>query len=219
MSSLSGTAFVEPQPNRHALNGAGAGLEPRLAKPWLKTGAIAFTVARIVDLPDGSFVLSPDPKVVLRQRLLFGVAWFLVVGAGVAFVAVGVRVGQIPWPFLLGACAVWAATEVFVWRSAKPPTLKADGQEISCTSSLASWRMPRSDLESIFRGQVYLQTNKTSYWDKSYLFLGPGGKVGVRCSASDYPAGGIEEFSRRLGVPIRGDFSVQVKGGVVPESA
>jgi hypothetical protein len=54
---------------------------------------------------------------------------------------------------------------------------------------------------------------------ESYLFLGPGGKVGVRCSASDSPAGGIEELARRLGVPICGDFSVQVKGGVVPESA
>jgi hypothetical protein len=118
---------------------------------------------------------------------------------------------------LLGACVVFAATEVFVWRSAKPPTLRADAQEISCTSSIVKWRMPRSDLESIFRGQVYLQTNKVSYWDKSYLFLGSGGKVGVRCSASNYPAGGIEEFARRLGVPIRGDFSVQVKGDVVPQ--
>jgi hypothetical protein len=174
-------------------------------------------VVRIVDLPDGTIVLPPDPKRVRQQRLLVGVVWFLVVGSGVAFVALGVRVGQIPWSVLLGACVVLAATEVFVWRSAKAPTLRADAQKISCTSSLARWRMPRSDLQSIFRGQVHLQTTKTSYWDKSYLFLGSGGKVGVRCSASDYPAGGIEEFARRLGVPIRGDFSLQVKGNVVPE--
>jgi hypothetical protein len=171
---------------------------------------------RIVDFPDGSFVLRPDAKLVRQRRFLVGLLWFLVVGSGVAFIAVGVRVGQIPWPVLLGACVVLAATEVFVWRSAKPPTLKADAQEITCTSSLVKWRMPRSHLESIFRGQVYLQTNRTSYWDKSYLFLGSDGKVGVRCSASHYPEGGIEEFARRLGVPIRGDFSVQVKDGVVP---
>jgi hypothetical protein len=43
-------------------------------------------VVRIVDFPDGSIVLPPDPKRVRQQRLLFGVAWFLVVGSGVAFV-------------------------------------------------------------------------------------------------------------------------------------
>jgi len=146
------------------------------------------------------------------------VIWFLVVGSGVVFVAIGVRVGQIPWPVLLAACLVLAATEVFMLKAVKAPTLKADAQEISCTSLLVKWRLPRSDLKSIFRGQVYLQTNRTSYWDKSYLFLGSGGKVGVRCSASDYPAGGMEDFARHPGVPIRGDFGVQVKGGVVPES-
>lgn len=172
---------------------------------------------RIVELPDGSIVLPPDPKRVRQRRLLVGGAWFLVVGSCVGFVAVGVGVGQIAWPVLLGAFVVSAASEVFLLKSVKAPTLKADTQEITCTSTLVKRRMPRSDLQSIFRGQVYLQTNKTSYWDKSYLFLGSGGKVAVRCSAADYPAGGMEDFARRLGVPIRGDFSVQVKGGVVPE--
>ena len=174
---------------------------------------------RIVDLPDGSFVLSPDPKVVLRQRLLIGAVSVVVFGSGVAFIALGVTVGQIPWPVLVGAGVLFAGTEVFLLRSTKAPTLRADAQEISSTSTLVKQRMPRSDLKSIFRGQVYLQTNRTSYWDKSYLFVGSGGKVGVTCSASGYPVGGMEEFARRLGVPVRGDFSVQVKGGVVPESA
>jgi len=47
---------------------------------------------RIVDLPDGSFALWPDPKLVRQRRLLAGLLSFLVVGSGVAFIAVGVGV-------------------------------------------------------------------------------------------------------------------------------
>ncbi len=174
-------------------------------------------LAPIVDLPDGSFVLPPDPKRVLQLRLIVGASSAVLFGAVVAFVALGVKAGQIPWLVLLGAFVVFGATEWFFWKAIKPPTLKADALEISSVSTLVKQRMARSDLESIFRGQIFLQ-GRSSYWDKSYLFVGPGGKIGMTCSASQFTADGMADFAQRLQVPIRGDFSVQVKDRVDPTS-
>jgi len=141
----------------------------------------------------------------------------LLFGSAVAFVALGVKAGQIPWLVLLGAFAVFGATEWFFWMAIKPPTLKADALEITSVATLVKQRMPRSDLKSIFRGQVFLQ-GRSSYWDKSYLFVAPDGKIGLTCSATGFTTDGMTEFAQRLGVPIRGDFSVQVKDRVDPTS-
>ena len=55
----------------------------------------------IVDLPDGSFVLRPDPKRVFQLRLIVGASSVTLFGAGLAFVLFGVKSGQIPLPVFL----------------------------------------------------------------------------------------------------------------------
>jgi len=138
----------------------------------------------------------------------------LLVGSTLGLTVLGV----IPWPVLLGLFVVLGSTEWFFWKTIMPPNLKADAVEISNIGLLEKQRMARSDLESIFRGQVFIQ-GRSSHWDKSYVFVGSGGTVGLKCSASAFTADGMAEFAKRLNVPIRGDFSVQVKDRVDPHRA
>jgi hypothetical protein len=136
-------------------------------------------------------------------------------GAGIGVVLLG-AIPQIPWPVWIVILVVFGASEWFVWRVIKPPFLRADAMEISCVAPLGRQQMPRSDLASIFRGQVSRQGRYGSYWDKSYIFATADGKLGMSCSASGFTGGGIAEFAQRLQVPLRGDFSVQAKDRVDP---
>jgi hypothetical protein len=175
-------------------------------------------MAAIVDLPDGSFVLRPDPKRVLQLRLIVGASSVVVFGAGVAFVALGIKTGQIPWPVFIVVFLIFGATEWFFWNAIKPPTLRANALEVTASQTLLKQRMLRSDLEFIFRGQIFAQTRSASYWSKTYLFVGPGGRVAIKVPASEVITDDMAEFAQRLQVPIRGDFSAQVKDRVDPTS-
>jgi hypothetical protein len=156
---------------------------------------------------------------VLHLRLIVGAASVLVFGAGVAFVALGVRTGQIPLPVLLVVFLIFGATEWFLWSAIKPPTLTANAVEVSASQTLLKQRMLRSDLQFIFRGQIFAQTRSGSYWSKTYLFVGPGGRVAIKLPASEVDTDGMTGFAQRLQVPMRGDFSAQVKDRVDPTLA
>ena len=140
----------------------------------------------------------------------------LVFGAGVAFVALGVRTGQIPLAVLIVVFLMFVATEWFLWTAITPPTLSANALEVIAAQTLLKQRMLRSDLQFIFRGQIFAQMRTGSYWSKTYLFVGPGGKVAIKVPASAVNTDGISEFAQRLQVQMRGDFSAQVKDRVDP---
>jgi hypothetical protein len=134
----------------------------------------------------------------------------LLFGAMLGFVALSTRAFHVSWLVWLAVLVAFAGTEWFFWRVIKPPFLKADATEISCVAPLARQRMPRSEVAFIFRANV-LRHDRNTYWDKGYIFASSNGKVGVSCSASGFTDEAMTEFAQRLQVPIRGDFSMQVK--------
>jgi hypothetical protein len=75
--------------------------------------------------------------------------------------------------------------------------------------------MPRSDLALIFRGQAWMGYRAGS-WTPSYFFVAKNGKPGLTMAASLYTNDGMAELAQRLQVPMRGDFTTQVKDRVDP---
>jgi hypothetical protein len=118
-----------------------------------------------------------------------------------------------PFAAIVGAAG---AGELLAWYTFKPAALKADAMKISLLDGLDTTRMSRSDLAFIFRGQVLRPTRGAGYWDKSYIFAASDGTVWLTPKASGFTENGIVEFAGRLQVPVRGDFSVQVKDSVDP---
>lgn len=173
-------------------------------------------LASIVDLPDGSFVLPPNPKVVRQVKLIMLVGAVVSLGAWLVLVVTVLNIPQIPWPVRLVPFLFFGATEWFAWSAVRPPVLKADAMEVSCAARFDRRRMTRSDLAHIFRGRVLRPGRSSKVWDKRYLFVASDGKVGLSCSAVQFTEDGIAQFAQRLDVPVRGDFSVQVKDRVDP---
>jgi hypothetical protein len=143
----------------------------------------------------------------------------LLFGAGIGVVALGPSNRQIPWPALILGVVIFIVGEFFLWNAIKPPYLKADAMEISCISPLSRLRMPRTDLGFIFRGQVVGVGRYANVWSKVYIFALADGKIGFQTPSIGFIDEGVAEFAQRLQVPIRGDFSVQVKDRVDPTSA
>jgi hypothetical protein len=174
-------------------------------------------LAAIVDLPDGSFELPPNPKIVRQLKLIIGASTLLSIGAWVAFVVLTLNIPQIPWPIRLLPFLFIVPTEWFAWTAIRPPVLKADAMEISSVAPLSRQRMARSDLRLIFRGQLQRPGRYGGkFWDKSYIFVASDGKVGLSCSPVQFTEEGIAQFAQRLHVPVRGDFSTQVKDRLDP---
>jgi hypothetical protein len=168
----------------------------------------------IVDLPDGSFELRPDPRSVRQLRRLIGAYGVFSVGVWAAIVAwILTMPRRVPWPLLAVPFVVSIAGELLMWHFAKPPVLKADAMEVRSVAPLSRERMPRSDLVLIFRGQVPVQRRKST-WLKSYLFVARDGKVAMQVPALAFVPEGAADFAQRLGVPLRGDFSEKVKDTV-----
>jgi hypothetical protein len=110
-----------------------------------------------------------------------------------------------------------ATGDTVVWFMLKAPVLKADALEVRCINPLYGSRMARSTVAFVFRGQYFVQGRGGRMFQKSNLFATSDGSVGVSCPASWFSDEGITEFAGRLGVPVRGDFSTQVRDRVDPK--
>ena len=165
----------------------------------------------IIDLPDGSFELPPDPRQVRKLRRFIGAYGVFSIGIWAAIVAwILTQPRRIPWPLLAIPFVVSFAVDLILWYGVRPPVLKADAMDVRSVGPLFRQQMPRSDLALIFRGQVLVRSRHSS-WVKTYLFVGRDGKICIQPGLA-YSPEGIAEFARRLGVPLRGDFSEKVKG-------
>jgi hypothetical protein len=168
----------------------------------------------VVDLPDGSFELPPDPRSVRRLKLLIGTYGVFSVGVWAAVVAwILTMPRRIPWPLLGFPFVVTIAADLFMWYATKPRVLKADAMEVMSPSPLFRQRMPRSDLALIYRGQ-YKERDRKATWVKYYLFVARDGTIGLKAPALAYLPEGVADFADRLGVPLRGDFGEKVKDTV-----
>lgn len=150
------------------------------------------------------------------MKLISAASVTLAIVTWLVFAWVSVALFDISWPvrllLLAGVLVFFGGTEWLLWAALKPPVLKADAMEVICASPLSRQRMPRSDLALIFRGQVIRKGGRTGgLWDKSYIFAAADGKVGMSCGALLFTPDGMMQFAQRLQVPIRGDFSAQVK--------
>jgi hypothetical protein len=138
------------------------------------------SLPNVVDLPDGSFELRPDPRQVRKLRRFIGAYGVFSIGIWAAVVAwILTQPRRIPWPLLAIPFVVSIAVELILWYGVRPPVLKADAMDIRSVAPLFGERMPRSDLAMIFRGQVLVRSRHSS-WVKTYLFVGRDGKIGVR---------------------------------------
>ncbi len=165
------------------------------------------SLAAIIDSPDGSFEVAPEPGVSRRQRrwaVTTAIASLALGGALVAYTSIYAPGGlQIIAIVLFVIILAFAALG---WLSSGPPTLKADPDEVSYLAPFRDQRMPRSELESIVRGEVWFQ-GRRSLWLKSYLFMSRDGKIDIRVLASWYSADAMAAFGARLRVQLRGDFT------------
>jgi hypothetical protein len=171
-------------------------------------------VDAVVDQLDGSFTLNPKPEQVRRLRLIP-----LAIGLidGVATVVVAILAVLFHQPGLLVPAAVLlvaAGTVPFVFRRFfKPPAVKADAMNVSCRSTGETVVVPRAELTMIFLGQVVQRARYTA-WVQSYIFAVADGDVRFAVPALWFERGAIDEFARRLGVPVKGDFTQRVQGKV-----
>jgi hypothetical protein len=164
-------------------------------------------------------VLPPNPKIVRQLKLIIGASTVVSIGAWVAFVVLTLNIPQISWPIRLLPFLFIAPTEWFAWRAIRPPVLKADALEISLVAPLNRQRMPRAELTSIFRGQLLIPGRYRKFWNKTYIFVASDGTVGLSCSPVQFTEEGIAQFAQRLQVPVRGDFSQQVKDRLDPAAS
>lgn len=172
-------------------------------------------VPTIVDLPDGSFELPPDPKSVRQLRRLVGAYGLFSVGVWAAVVAwILTMPRHIPWPVLALPFVVSIVLNRFMWYVVKPRVLRADATEVVFPAPFRlGQRMQRSDLALIYRGQ-YRERGRKATWVRYYLFIARDGRIGFKAPALSYLPEGIAHFAQRLGVPLRGDFSGQVQDKV-----
>ena len=167
----------------------------------------------VVDLPDGSVELRPDPKSARQLKLLLGYYAVVSTGLSAALVVWALTQPRIPWLYALLPLVVSLSLDLYGWYVIRPPVLRADAIEVSSVAPMARKRMARSDLVLILRGQVLAQ-GRRSTWFKSYLFVARDGKIAIQAPALNFVPEGMAEFAQRLGVPLRGDFSEKVKATV-----
>src|SRR4029077_10828213 len=166
----------------------------------------------IIDSPDGSFEVPADPRVSRRQR-----RWAIT--TALASLAIGVTLVAYTTIYVPGAAQILAVV-LFVmivafaalgWMTTGVPKLKADSEEVSYLTPFRDQRMPRSELASIIRGEIFFQ-GRRSVWLKSYLFTSRDGKFALRVLASWYAPDTMAAFAARLGVPLRGEFTDRYRG-------
>ena len=166
----------------------------------------------VVDLPDGSFELPPDPRPMRRLKLILGASAAFNVGLAAAWLGWStLSMPRVPWLLRLLPLAFILLFESFVWAALRPPVLRVDAMDVLSRFLLYRQRMPRSDLALIYRGQ-FKERSRKAIWVNYYLFVAHDGKVRLKVAAGSFFPEGMAEFAQRLSVPLRGDFSEKVKG-------
>ena len=164
-------------------------------------------VGAIIDFPDGSFEIAPDPTVSRRQRRWATTTALASLAIGAALVAyTTIYAPGGPQIIAIVLFVVIAAFAALGWLTTGAPTLKADPEEVSYLAPFRDQRMSRSELTAILRGEMWFQ-GRRSLWLKSYLLTGRDGRIAIRILASWYPENAMAAFAARLGVPLRGEFT------------
>lgn len=149
-----------------------------------------------------------------RMRLILGGGAVFNVGLAVAWLGwASLWMPRIPWLLRLLPLAFILIFESFVWSSLRPPVLKVGATEIISSVLLHRERMPRSDLALIYRGQLK-ERGRKAIWVNYYMFVAHDATIGVKAAAGSFFPEGIAELAQRLGVPLRGDFTEQVRDTV-----
>jgi hypothetical protein len=178
--------------------------------------------ATIIDSPDGSFGIKPKPERVRTFRLIFAAGGASVILIGVGFLVASVMSPESQVLFrLIGifALVMGVAEAVFVSRLVIPDGIAADANEVCYQALVGSRRLARSDLSFILRAKTWAASRYGGGdWAPSYVFVRRDGGAAISCSAAWFAEESISEFAGRLQVPLRGDFSVQVKDRVEPAS-
>lgn len=164
--------------------------------------------------PDGDFRVAPNPRIAaaLRGAAIGGAV--LLVGFGAYFPISAALSGQFRTVLLgipLLALVVGAAW--LIWSLSRPPTLSVGAGQVSYDALLNHQSMPQSDLALVFRGLTVHQGRYTT-WLRSYLFVAKDGKVRVVVPAFWFPDEGITSLAQWLRVPVKGDFTIQIRGRV-----
>ena len=175
------------------------------------TGA---NTAAIVDLPDGSIRVNPNLRVARAVRLAAIAAAVLLVGFGVYLPLSAAMGGQlsraVPGLLLL---ALWIGAAWFVLALSRPPVVKADAMLVTADRPLNHQAMPRSEVALIFRGLTVYRGRYTT-WVRTYVFVAKDGKVRIVVAAFWFPDEGMTALAQRLAVPVKGDFTRQIRGRV-----
>lgn len=171
----------------------------------------------VADLLDG-FVAEPDPQRArsMRMILIAVVASGLVIVVALAVIGATSRqpvflVIGLAYLLLLGPSG-WA-----FWQAVKAPLLKADSMSVTYAADFKTTQVPRAELTMVFKGQTF-SGGRVRAWIRGYLFTVAGGKVAFAAPEVWFRAEDMSEFARRVGLPMRGDFSLQVRDVVTEGS-
>jgi len=156
--------------------------------------------------------VEPKLRVARAVRGAAIAASVLLVGFGVYLPVSAAAGGElsraVPGLLLL---ALWIGAAWFILALSRPPVVRGDPVMISADRPLNHQAMPRSELALIFRGLTVYRGRYTT-WVRSYLFVDREGKVRIVVAAFWFPDDGMTSLAQRLGVPVKGDFSHQVRG-------
>jgi hypothetical protein len=170
-------------------------------------------VEGIVDKFDG-FELEPKASAVRAMRIIPIAGMVSTFAAFMVFPLLALYSGQSYWWLAaLGFLLVAAATDWILWRVSRPPRLRADSMNVSYIAPFKTSTVPRAEISLIYLGQV-VQRGRYTAWVQSYVFAVSGGTVQFAVPAFWFDADAIKDFARRLGVPVRGDFTQRVRGTV-----
>lgn len=164
--------------------------------------------------PQGDLQVMPNRRVVRLIRFGAIAGMVLLVAFGAFLPVLGVISGQ-PRLLLLGLflLALLLGCAWLVWRLTGPPALNADAMQVTYDAPLNHQGMARSDLALILRG-LTVHRGRYTTWLRSYLFVARDGKVRIVVPAFWFPNEGITALAQHLNVPVKGDFSQQVRGRV-----
>ncbi len=138
----------------------------------------------------------------------------LLVGFGAFLPVLGIVRGQLRMLLLgLPLLALLLASAWLVWRLTAPPALNADAIQVTYDAPLNHQGMARSDLALILRG-LTVHRGRYTTWLRSYLFVARDGKVRIVVPAFWFPNEGITALAQHLNIPVKGDFSQQIRGRV-----